>query len=54
MLFIDNKIIQNNNVKILEMNTNPGLTDLSYIPRQAAAMGIGFNELMLHYLDSAK
>ena len=47
-------IIQNNNIKILEMNTNPGLTELSYIPRQAAAMGIGFNELMLHYLDSAK
>ena len=40
--------------KVLEMNTNPGLTELSYIPFQAEAMGIGFDELMIYYLDSAK
>jgi len=38
---------------VLEMNTNPGLTELSDIPAQAAQMGIDFNELMVHYLESA-
>lgn len=40
--------------KVIEMNTNPGLTDLSDIPAQAKSMGISFEELMIHYLNSAK
>ncbi len=47
-------IVDNGHPKILEMNTNPGLTNLSYIPMQAAEMGVSFEELMIHYLDSAK
>lgn len=39
--------------KVLEMNTNPGLTELSDIPAQAATMGLSFTDLMWHYLDSA-
>ena len=47
-------IIHNGEPKVLEMNTNPGLTKLSYIPFQAKAMGIEFDDLMIHYLNSAK
>jgi D-alanine-D-alanine ligase len=47
-------IIHNGLPKVLEMNTNPGLTTLSDIPAQAKAMGIPFNELVLIYLQSAK
>ena len=47
-------IIQDGEPKVLEMNTSPGLTELSYIPIQAKAMGIEFEELMIHYLNSAK
>jgi D-alanine-D-alanine ligase len=46
-------IIHNGVPKVLEMNTNPGLTGLSDIPAQAAAMGISFNDLVLIYLQSA-
>ena len=46
-------IIKDGKPKVLEMNTSPGLTNLSYIPAQAAAMGIDFDELMIHYLNSA-
>ena len=38
---------------VLEMNTNPGLTELSDIPAQAKAMGMDFKQLMIHYLESA-
>ena len=47
-------IIDKDGPKVLEMNTNPGLTELSDIPAQANAMGITFDELMIHYLNSAK
>ncbi len=39
---------------VLEMNTSPGLTELSDIPAQARSMGINFQELMLMYLNSAE
>ena len=40
--------------RVLEMNTSPGLTELSDIPAQALAMGISFDSLVLHLLSSAK
>ena len=46
-------MIKNDQPYILEMNTNPGLTELSDIPAQAEAMGMDFKELMIHYLESA-
>ena len=47
-------MIDSTGPKVLEMNTCPGLTELSDIPAQANAMGIGFDDLMIHYLNSAK
>ena len=47
-------MIDESGPKVIEMNTNPGLTDLSDIPAQAKAMGMSFEELMIHYLNSAK
>tara|TARA_A100001015_G_C15041564_1_gene740034 strand:- start:1629 stop:2531 length:903 start_codon:yes stop_codon:yes gene_type:complete len=47
-------MIDNGKPKVLEMNTSPGLTNLSDIPAQAKAMDIQFDELMIHYLNSAK
>ena len=47
-------MIRDNSPYVLEMNTNPGLTELSDIPAQARHAGIDFNELMIHYLESAK
>jgi D-alanine-D-alanine ligase len=38
---------------ILEVNTIPGLTDVSLVPRAAAAAGIGFGELVDRLLDLA-
>ncbi|MEC8678505.1 MAG: D-alanine--D-alanine ligase [Candidatus Margulisiibacteriota bacterium] len=46
-------MIKDNEPYVLEMNTNPGLTELSDIPAQAKAMGMDFNQLMIHYLESA-
>ncbi len=38
---------------VLELNTIPGLTDLSDLPAQAKAHGISFDELIEHILFSA-
>lgn len=46
-------IIDSTGPKVLEMNTSPGLTELSDIPAQASAMGISLELLVLHYLSSA-
>ena len=46
-------IIDSDGPKVLEMNTSPGLTSLSDIPAQAAAMGLSFESLVLQLLDSA-
>ena len=47
-------MIRDNQPYVLEMNTSPGLTELSDIPAQARHAGIDFHELMIHYLNSAK
>lgn len=39
---------------ILELNTQPGMTDLSLVPEQAAALGISFTELISIILQNAK
>jgi D-alanine-D-alanine ligase len=38
---------------ILEINTNPGMTDTSDLPAQAAACGIDYDNLVLMILNSA-
>ena len=37
----------------LEINTSPGMTDVSDLPAQCAAMGIGYDDLVLLILNSA-
>ena len=47
-------LIHNNIPYILEINTNPGMTDTSDLPAQSACMGINYNELVdiiLHTAD---
>jgi len=38
---------------VLEVNTIPGMTPTSLLPKAAAAVGIGFDELVLRIIDSA-
>ena len=47
-------LVVNNIPYILEINTNPGMTDTSDLPAQSAQMGINYNELVdiiLHTAD---
>ena len=46
-------LIYNNIPYILEINTNPGMTDTSDLPAQANAMGISYNELVDIILKTA-
>ncbi|HTY08573.1 MAG TPA: D-alanine--D-alanine ligase [Candidatus Edwardsbacteria bacterium] len=39
---------------VLEVNTCPGMTDLSDLPAEAKADGIGYDDLVLEILDSAR
>ncbi len=47
-------LVHNNIPYILEINTNPGMTDTSDLPAQAQAMGINYNELVNIILKSAE
>jgi D-alanine-D-alanine ligase len=42
---------QQGNFWLLEINTVPGMTDTSLVPRSAAALGISFEDLVVHILD---
>ena len=46
-------LIHNNIPYILEINTNPGMTDTSDLPAQSAQMGINYNELVDIILKTA-
>ena len=39
------------NVYILEVNTIPGLTERSLLPKAAGASGIGFEDLCIKIID---
>lgn len=41
------------NPYVLEVNTVPGMTDHSLVPKAAAAAGIGFDELVLRILETS-
>ncbi len=47
-------LVSNNIPYILEINTNPGMTDTSDLPAQANEMGINYNELVELILKSAE
>jgi D-alanine-D-alanine ligase len=46
-------ILRDNKVYVLEVNTIPGLTETSLLPKAAKAVGIDFLELCLKLIDSA-
>lgn len=46
-------IVSNNTPYVLEINTSPGMTDISDLPAQAKAMGISYDELVLMILNNA-
>ena len=48
----DFKLI-NNKFYLLEINTQPGMTDLSLVPEIAKYIGITFNELIKKVIDDA-
>lgn len=46
-------LIVDNIPYVLEINTSPGMTETSDLPAQAAVMGIDYDNLVLHILNSA-
>ncbi|MGB9823606.1 MAG: D-alanine--D-alanine ligase [Candidatus Hydrothermia bacterium] len=49
----DGIVDENGNYYILEINTLPGMTELSDLPKEAAHMGISYDEVVLYILKSA-
>lgn len=47
-------IINNNGVYFLEVNTLPGLTTESLYPKAAAAVGLNYDQLIVHLVETAK
>ncbi|MEK7462075.1 MAG: D-alanine--D-alanine ligase [Patescibacteria group bacterium] len=47
-------IVKNGEVYFLEINTLPGLTDESLLPKAAAAVGLTFEELVRHLVETSK
>ena len=54
MVRIDFRIDKNGNPFVLELNTLPGMTEHSLVPKAAAKMGLSFPELCDRILSSAK
>lgn len=53
MARVDFMVSRNGAPWILEVNTLPGLTDVSLLPDAARAVGIGFDDLVLRLLQAA-
>ena len=43
----------NRNFQLIELNTVPGLTETSLVPKSAALEGMNFNSLMIAILNTA-
>ncbi len=50
---VDMRLGEDNKIYVLEVNTIPGLTERSLLPKAAGADGIDFNRLCLRLLQSA-
>jgi len=50
---VDFRLAEEGTPYILEVNTIPGMTETSLLPKAAAAAGISFKELVLRILESA-
>lgn len=51
---VDAIVDRSGTVYVLEVNTNPGMTDLSDMPAEAKAEGMGYDQLVLEILDSSR
>lgn len=51
---VDFRLDQRGRASVLEVNTIPGMTETSLLPKAAAAAGIGFDELVARILRSAR
>ncbi|MEO0199465.1 MAG: D-alanine--D-alanine ligase [candidate division WOR-3 bacterium] len=49
----DGIVDENGNYYVLEINTLPGMTELSDLPKEAAHIGISYDEVVLYILKSA-
>jgi D-alanine-D-alanine ligase len=47
-------IVKDEEVYFLEINTLPGLTDESLLPKAAAAVGLSFEELIQHLIETSR
>ncbi len=47
-------IVKNGEIYFLEINTLPGLTDESLLPKAAAAVGLSFEELIKHLVETSR
>lgn len=47
-------IVQNGKAYFLEINTLPGLTATSLLPQAAGSIGLGFDDLVRHLVDTAR
>ncbi|MEA2627091.1 MAG: D-alanine-D-alanine ligase [Candidatus Binatota bacterium] len=50
---VDFRVDEKERPFVIEINTLPGLTNLSYLPKMAAHVGIGYGELVERILDGA-
>ncbi|RLD97426.1 MAG: D-alanine--D-alanine ligase, partial [Aquificota bacterium] len=50
---VDFRLSEDGTPYVLEVNTIPGMTETSLLPKAAAAAGISFEELVLRILESA-
>jgi D-alanine-D-alanine ligase len=50
---VDAIVEKNGTIRIIEVNTLPGMTETSDIPAQAAQAGMSFDALVQHILESA-
>lgn len=51
---VDAIVDRSGTIYVLEVNTNPGMTDLSDLPAEAKAGGMEYDQLVLEILDSAR
>jgi D-alanine-D-alanine ligase len=51
---VDAIVDRSGTVYVLEVNTSPGMTDLSDLPAEAKAEGLEYDHLVLEILDSAR
>lgn len=47
-------ILENNEIRLLEVNTTPGMTPTSFIPQQIQAAGLNLTEVLTKLIQTAK